>query len=46
MKTGRSEDKIEVGVFDETAESVLILWGTLTACVSSWQPFKTSNIPE
>lgn len=43
LKNGTSVEKVEVGVFDETAEGFLILWGALATCATNWQPSKTSR---
>lgn len=38
-------EKVEVGVFDETAHGLLILWGALAlaVCAANWQPSNTST---
>ena len=34
-------ENINIGVFDDTAEATLTLWGSLTASVTSWRPSYT-----
>ncbi|KAF8457457.1 hypothetical protein BGX38DRAFT_1265754 [Terfezia claveryi] len=41
LKNGGIVEKVEVGVFDETAHGLLILWGALVVCTANWQPNNT-----
>lgn len=44
LKTGISLEKVEVGVFDETVEGTLALWGVQTACATNWEPYRTGEL--
>jgi hypothetical protein len=41
-KTGGTIVKQDIGVFDDTTEAVMILWGAATQSSSSWVISKTS----
>ncbi|KAI5796361.1 hypothetical protein DFH27DRAFT_113783 [Peziza echinospora] len=41
LKDGRAGDKAEVGVFDETTEGILTLWGMTAPSINTWIPGKT-----
>ncbi|KAF2199677.1 hypothetical protein GQ43DRAFT_375678 [Delitschia confertaspora ATCC 74209] len=40
-KKGGECENVHVGIFDDTAEATLTLWGPMTASVSSWRPSHT-----
>ncbi|KAF2190203.1 hypothetical protein K469DRAFT_25482 [Zopfia rhizophila CBS 207.26] len=40
-KKGISSELINIGIFDDTAEATLTLWGITCASASSWQPSHT-----
>ncbi|KAL7266342.1 hypothetical protein RUND412_011114 [Rhizina undulata] len=37
LKDGVTKDKVEVGVFDDSSESTLVLWGKLTTTATLWR---------
>ena len=45
LQDGRAVDKVEVGIFDETAENAdLIIWGPKAVSAATWCPSETSKI--
>ena len=42
-KDGNSVEKREIGVFDDTMEVTLTLWGSMTASADSWDVSKTGK---
>jgi len=40
-KKGKPSESIHVGIFDDTGEATLTLWGSATSSVSDWEPSKT-----
>lgn len=40
-KKGVSQERVDVGIFDDTGEATLTLWQSLAASASSWQPSHT-----
>jgi hypothetical protein len=40
-KNNRSSEKVDVGIFDDTAEASLVLWGSIGASVAPWRASQT-----
>ncbi|KAH0545129.1 hypothetical protein FGG08_000741 [Glutinoglossum americanum] len=40
-KAGKLSEKVDIGIFDDTAEASLILWGRIGASVSPWRASQT-----
>ncbi|KAI9767779.1 MAG: hypothetical protein M1840_005460 [Geoglossum simile] len=40
-KNNQSNEKVDVGIFDDTAEASLVLWGSIGVSVAPWQASQT-----
>lgn len=40
-KKGQPAEKVDVNVFDDTADATLTLWGCVAASASAWEPSST-----
>ena len=40
-KKGSPTEKVDINIFDDTAEATLTLWGCLTGSASAWTPSQT-----